>query len=248
MKILFVGPTLHGLVVDGRLTDHPDIVCRGPAAQGDVARAVLEGATVIGLVDGRYEDVAAPWHKEILYALSKGVHMLGGGSLGALRAAECAAYGMVGLGEIYGRFIRGEFYDDADVAQSHGPAEMDHLPLTEALVNVEATLRRMAGLGLIDDAFRLAALRAARSVFFKELDFEAVAARLALDAEGRRSFVAAARANRVDQKRADALELVAHMVRLPAERAPPPAWRMNEPLQWLAFLRRLEADRRPVEA
>lgn len=248
MKILFAGPTLHGLVRDGRLADHPDIVCRGPAAQGDVAAAVLDGATVIGLVDGRYEDVAAPWHKEILFALSKGVHVLGAGSLGALRAAECAAYGMVGLGEIYGRYIRGEFYDDADVAQSHGPEEMDHLPLTEALVNVEATLRRMVAQGLIDEGFRAGAMRAARSIFFKELDFEAVAARLAIDDDRRRAFVAAARANRVDQKRADALELVAHMAALPDARGVPPAWRMTEPHQWLAFLRTLEVERRPVEA
>ncbi len=162
MKILFVGPTLSGLVVDGRLAAHPDIVCRGPAAQGDIARAVVEGATVIGLVDGRYEDVAAPWHKEILWALSNGVTVLGAGSLGALRAAECAAYGMIGLGEICARYMRGELYDDADVAQLHGPEEVDHLPLTEALVNVEATLRRMRREGVIDDGFFAGALAAAR--------------------------------------------------------------------------------------
>lgn len=244
MKILFVGPTLHGLVRDGRLADHPEIVCRAPAAQGDVATAVLDGATVIGLVDGRYEDVAAPWHKEILYALSRGVTVLGGGSLGALRAAECFAFGMVGLGEIFERYKCGDFHDDADVAQLHGPAEMDHLPLTEALVNVEATLRRMVGLGLIDEGFRAGAMRAARSVFFKELSFEAVAARLAIDEERRRRFVAEARQNRVDQKRADALTLVAHMAGLADARVAPPTWRMAEPHQWLSFLARLEAARR----
>ncbi len=247
MKILFSGPSLHGLVVDGRIAGDADIVCRGPAAQGDIARAVLDGASVIGLVDGRYEDVAAPWHKEILWALSNGVTMLGAGSLGALRAAECAAYGMIGLGEIHARYMTGEFHDDADVAQIHGPAEMDHLPLGEALVNIEATLRRMAGLGLIDRGFQAGAMRAARSIFFKELSFEAVAARLAIDEERRRAFVAAARANRVDQKRADALELVARMAALPAVRAAPPPWRMAEPHQWLAFLRLIEAERAGTE-
>ena len=248
MKILFVGPTLSGLVVDGRLEAHPDIVCRGPAAQGDIARAVAEGATVVGLVDGRYEDVAAPWHKEILWALTNGVTVLGAGSLGALRAAECAAYGMIGLGEIWARYMRGELYDDADVAQLHGPEEVDHLPLTEARVNVEATLRRMRREGAIDEGFFVAALAAARSIFFKNLDFETVAARLAIDDERRRSFVAAARAHRVDQKRADALSLVARMAELPAVRTAPPPWRMVEPHQWLAFLRDLAAERAAVEA
>lgn len=248
MKVLFVGPTLSGLVVDGRLAAHPDIDCRPPAAQGDIARAVVEGATVVGLVDGRYEDVAAPWHKEILWALANGVTTLGAGSLGALRAAECTAYGMVGLGEIYARYVRGELYDDADVAQLHGPAEMDHLPLSEALVNIEATLRRMTAVGVIDAAFFTGAMRAARSIFFKDLSFEAVAARLAIDDERRRAFVAAARAHRVDQKRADALELVDRMAELPAVRAAPPPWRMAEPHQWLAFLGALAAERRTAVA
>ena len=245
MKILFSGPSLHGLVVGGRIAGHPEIACRGPAAQGDIARAVLDGATVIGLVDGRYEDVAAPWHKEILWALMNGVTVLGAGSLGALRAAECTAYGMIGLGAIYARFMTGEFHDDADVAQIHGPEEMDHLPLGEAVVNIEATLRRMVGLGLIDQGFYAGAMRAARAVFFKELSFEAVATRLAIDDERRRAFVAAARANRIDQKRADALELVVRMSALPAVRqAPPTGWVMTEPHQWLAFLAALQAERR----
>lgn len=243
MKVLFVGPSLHGLVTDGRLAAHPDIVCRAPAAQGDIARAVLDGASVIGLVDGRYEDVAAPWHKEILWAMSNGVTMLGAGSLGALRAAECTAYGMIGLGEVYERYRIGEIYDDSDVAQIHGPAEMDHLPLGEALVNIEATLRRLRAEGIVDDAFLAAAQRAARSVFFKDLTFEAVAARLAVDDERRRAFVDAARTHRVDQKRADALLLVERMAAMPAVRAAPPPWRMNEPHQWLAFLGPLVAER-----
>jgi len=243
MKVLFVGPTLSGLVVDGRLADRPDIVCRGPAAQGDIARAVLDGATVVGLIDGRYEDVAAPWHKEILWALSSGVTVLGAGSLGALRAAECAAYGMIGLGEIFDRYRRGEIWDDSDVAQLHGPEEVDHLPLTEALVNVEATLKRLRADGVIDDGFLAGAMRAARSIFFKELSFEKVAERLAIDDERRRAFVAAARAARVDQKRADALILVAHMADLPDRRVAPPAWRMTEPHQWLAFLQDLTRER-----
>ena len=88
MKVLFAGPTLYGTVVPGRRVAGTDIVCLPPAQQGDIARAVLQGATVIGLVDGRYEDVAAPWHKEILFAIDQGVRMLGAASKGALRAAE----------------------------------------------------------------------------------------------------------------------------------------------------------------
>jgi hypothetical protein len=101
------------------------------------------GRRVIGLVDGHYEQVASVWHKEILYALSMGVHVFGAASMGALRAAECEAYGMVPVGEIAGRYCRGELYDDDAVALLNGPAELAYAPLTEPLVEVEATLARL---------------------------------------------------------------------------------------------------------
>ena len=44
----------------------------------------------------------------------------GGGSLGALRAAECAHFGMIGVGEIFTRYMSGDLVDDCAVAQLHG--------------------------------------------------------------------------------------------------------------------------------
>jgi hypothetical protein len=129
MKVLFVGPTLYGEIAGDRLDRAPELRCRGPARQGDIARAVLDGATAIGLVDGRYEDVAAPWHKEILFALRHGVAVLGGGSIGALRAVECAPFGMIGIGAIFEAYASGARVDDSDVAQLHAPAELDYAPL-----------------------------------------------------------------------------------------------------------------------
>jgi hypothetical protein len=126
MKILFAGPSLYRTDWSaGRVRDGVD--CRGPAAQGDIARAVVEGAAAIGLVDGRYEDIAAVWHKEILYAIEQGVPVFGAASMGALRAAECADFGMIGLGAVYERYRSGGLADDAAVAQLHAPAELGYL-------------------------------------------------------------------------------------------------------------------------
>ena len=137
----------------------PLFVCRGPARQGDIARAALEGASAIGLVDGLYEDVAAPWHKEILFALAQGVTVLGGASIGALRAAECAAFGMIGVGDIFESYVSGARVDDSDVAQLHAPAELDYAPLTEALVNVEATLAALVAGGRLGSAWARSSAR-----------------------------------------------------------------------------------------
>lgn len=113
-----------------------------PAANGDVYRAVSAAPTAIGLVDGYFENVPAVWHKEILYALSQGVHVFGAASMGALRAAELSEFGMVGVGAIFAAYRDNRLEDDDEVAVVHGPAELDYLPVSEAMVNVRATVDR----------------------------------------------------------------------------------------------------------
>jgi hypothetical protein len=88
--VVFLGPTLsHD---DAR--DVLDAEYLPPAAHGDVLRAALRRPRAIALVDGVFERVPAVWHKEILFALSEGIHVYGAASMGALRAAELDAFGM----------------------------------------------------------------------------------------------------------------------------------------------------------
>jgi hypothetical protein len=237
MKVLFVGPTLHDLVDRGRLPLFPDILCSPPAAQGDIVRATRAGAHVIGLIDGRYEDVAAPWHKEILHALEQGVSVLGGGSLGALRAAECAPFGMIGIGAIFRRFQSGELIDDSDVAQCHAPVELGCFPTTEAMVNVEATIAaaRAAGAFDADEARSLLAL--ARRIFFKDLTLERLARMRHGDSATAEALAGRLAHFRVDAKREDALQLVAAMSAMPdARQTHPRGWRLAHPTIWKNFM------------
>jgi hypothetical protein len=240
MKIVFVGPTLSRDVVAGRLALAPEIVCRGPAGQGDLAAAALEGATAIGLVDGRYEDVAAPWHKEVLFALSEGVAVFGGASLGALRAAECAHFGMIGVGAIYERYANGELVDDSAVAQLHGPAELDHMPVTEALVNVEATIQSLFERGLIDPALAGALDASARALFFKRLTYPTLVASVGAPA----GLLDLIDRHRVDAKRDDALALVAQLAAAEDARQAKPSWALSRPTAWRRQLLRLIEARR----
>jgi hypothetical protein len=182
MKIVFAGPSLYGHIRDGRIASAPWLVCRGPARQGDINRAVADGATVIGLIDGLFEQVAAPWHKEILLALSRGVAVYGAASMGALRAAECAAFGMIGVGEIYAGYASGELIDDDAVAQLHAPAELDYQPLTEALVDIEATLAASRSSGAIGAGEEEELVHVARRLYFKERTIERIVAESSLSA------------------------------------------------------------------
>jgi len=240
MKVLFAGPSLYGTAwVAGRNRDGLD--CRGPAAQGDIARAVVEGTTVIGLVDGRYEDIAAVWHKEILYAIEQGVLVYGAASMGALRASECADFGMIGVGAVFERYRSGELTDDAAVAQLHAPGELDYLPLTEALVNVEATIRRFTKLRAISEAEAQALNQAARAIFFKERTYPKILVRAGLDKGERggelRELI---KRCRVDQKREDALMLANYLVCIKAERQAAPAWKLNTTYTWELTLARAQ--------
>ena len=49
------------------------------------------------LVDGYYKSIPAPWHKEILLALEKGIKVTGISSLGAVRANELKDFGILAL-------------------------------------------------------------------------------------------------------------------------------------------------------
>src|SRR4051812_42793315 len=137
---VFVGPTLSPADVRSEI----DAVVAGPVAFGDVCRAVRARATAIAIVDGYFERVPAVLHKEILWAMSEGVHVFGASSMGALRAAELADFGMIGLGSIYESFYAGDLEDDDEVTVSHGTEEEAFAPLSEAMVNIRVTLRSAA--------------------------------------------------------------------------------------------------------
>lgn len=198
MKVLFVGPSIASCN-----PDMSGLVVAPPAMQGDIAKAVLAGATAIGLVDGYFDAVAAPWHKEILYALDSGVAMLGSSSMGALRAAECAAYGMVPIGVVANAYASGALDDDAAVALTHGPAELGYPPLTEPMVDVVPTLQKLQALGFMSESEHRAIHDRAAAIFFKDRTDAAI-----FSAPEHAELLAAYRAHRVNQKAEDALLLI----------------------------------------
>jgi hypothetical protein len=57
------------------------------------------------------------WHKEIGFALMRGVVVIGAASMGALRAAEMHRYGMIPIGKIAQMYVDGE-EDDSLVAMT----------------------------------------------------------------------------------------------------------------------------------
>jgi hypothetical protein len=215
---IFSGPSLRPADREGV----PDLVWRPPVAQGDVLAAVEEGASILGIVDGYFEGEPAVLHKEILWAMDRGAVVLGAASMGALRAAELHVYGMRGVGRIFEAYRDERLVDDDDVALIHGPAEAGWAPVTEAMVNVGATLDAAVAAGVLTkhEADRIAL--AAKAIFYKErtwkLILEAAARAGAPPSE---TFAAWLGTGAVDQKRSDAQELVRQMRALPGRRPAP---------------------------
>ncbi len=234
MKLVFVGPTLP----DATSLVPAGIEIRGPVMHRDVLVAVNDGATVIGLIDGCFEDVAPVWHKEILYAISNGVRVYGASSMGALRAAECAAFGMIGVGKIYEQYASGHLIDDADVAQIHGPLEMNYLSLSEPLVNVLATLDHLLSRNELEDT-EYASLRAsAERLFFKDRTYRTIVTNANLpEQSSRKRIEELLRVNAVNQKRLDALGLLDTIAAVENTRRPPPLdWEFASTAQWRNIL------------
>jgi len=143
--VVFLGPTLPLDDARGLL----DATFLPPVAEGDVYRAALDGPDAMGLIDGYFEVIPAVWHKEILFALSRGIHVFGASSMGALRAAELAPFGMEGVGGIFEAYRDGVMEDDDEVAVLHGPAELGYPSLSEAMVNIRDTLAAARAAGVI---------------------------------------------------------------------------------------------------
>jgi hypothetical protein len=237
MKVLFAGPSIYGTEID-----LGTIELRPPAEQGDLLQAALDGAAAIGLVDGAFEAAASVWHKAILYALGEGVSVVGGASMGALRAAECAAFGMEPVGVIAKRYLGGDSDDDALVAITHGPDELGSPPLVEALVDAEATIDALARAGLLTPAAAAAAKTVAGRIFYKERTVW----RLAGAAFPGRAelMVAAYESHRVSIKTADAIAVVERLKEFPDQRVSRmPSWRMNAPPIWRETLQKAQSAR-----
>lgn len=136
--VIFTGPTLSEKEAETIL----DAIYLPPAKQGDMYQSFVKyKPDFIGLIDGNFENIPSPWHKEILYIMSQGVPVFGSSSMGALRAAELADFGMIGVGRIFEEFYKGHFEDDDEVTVVHGPKDLGYPLLSEAMVNIRSTLK-----------------------------------------------------------------------------------------------------------
>jgi hypothetical protein len=242
--VVFAGPTICSAEVVGLVA----CVCLPPARQGDVWRAVrAHNPAVIGLIDGVFLDQAAVWHREILWALAQGVHVYGAASMGALRAAELAAFGMRGVGRIFAAYREGiwpgfpePFEDDDEVAVVHAPSEAGGAALSDAMVDIRATLLSAEADHVIDRQTCLSLAAAMKRLHFPERS------RVRLADQAPATLRDWLKAGFVPQKHLDALALLGAVAAHQAAPQAPfePQFRFERALVWERFeAQALKAER-----
>ena len=103
--------------------------------------------------------------------MSRGVHVFGSASIGALRAAELAAFGMEGVGVIFKQYRDEVLEDDDEVAIAHGPAEIGFQAASEAMVNIRMTLQKAELLHVISTELRLALEKIGKELFYPDRNY-----------------------------------------------------------------------------
>lgn len=199
--IVFVGPSLPTAI---RPAD-PRFDWRPPAQAGDMLRLLDDGPRTICLIDGYFDARPAPWHKEILVLIEIGARVLGAASMGALRAAELDRHGMIGVGAIYRAYREGRITGDDEVAVTHAPGELGWTALTDAMIEVRASLAAAARAKIVsvETAHELRA--AARSLHFSERTWPGILAAVRWRDAAASSLLAWLEGNAVHLKQRDAL-------------------------------------------
>jgi hypothetical protein len=166
--IIFTGPSL--LPIDAKKVLKADY--RGPVGRDDIMRALIDKPDIIGIIDGVFHQKPAVSHNELLKALKSGITIVGGASMGALRASELDDFGMIGVGRVYEAYKNGDIESDDDVAVAFNPETMEQL--SEALVNITNNFQKAYIKGLISKSELENLLKIAKSIYYPKRTYEQI--------------------------------------------------------------------------
>ncbi len=178
-----------------------------PVRRDDIRRLMKSPPDIIGIIDGVFFDSAAVAHREIIEALNSGITVVGGGSMGALRAYELDSYGMIGVGRIYDMYRSGIIESDDEVAVTFDVETLQ--PLSIPLVNVRLTLGLAQDMMILTQEQTAALIGITRKIFYPDRNYrniisEGVRNGIIMDKE-RAKLLGFFKEHEVDVKREDAI-------------------------------------------
>jgi hypothetical protein len=170
MIVVYTGPSLAAEKAKAIL----DAEYRPPIVRGDLAK-LPKGTKVVGIIDGVFFSETAVAHKEIIAVMKKGIKVYGSSSMGALRAAELAEFGMVGVGRVYECYRSGRIVKDDEVAVTFNPVTGEQI--TEPLVNVRYQLKAAEDDGILTTKERHDIIEMAGRFFYPDRTYSYIIGR-----------------------------------------------------------------------
>jgi hypothetical protein len=183
-----------------------------PVRRGDLPQ-LPSSVKMVGIIDGVFLSEAAVGHREIIDLLKRGITVVGGGSMGALRAAELQDLGMIGVGQIFEMYRDGIIEGDDEVALVFDPETFT--PLSEPLVNIRHFLSQAVHREVLEAGTASLLLDRVREEYYPRRSFQLLLAKAREEDEA----LAVALSNMLicetfDLKRSDSLEVLNTMTEL----------------------------------
>lgn len=201
--MIFLGPSLPHEEARRIL----DADYRPPVKRGDLLE-LPEGVGVVGIIDGVLLSDAAVGHREILQLMQRGTRVIGGGSMGALRAAELDNLGMIGVGRIYEEYSSGRIEGDDEVVLMFDPFTL--AALSEPLVNLRLNVEEAVKDRVISESDAMIIIEQLKSTFYPKRSYEMLLAisRKVLQQTTMKKFESYIKSKNRNFKRIDAISVI----------------------------------------
>ena len=182
-----------------------------PVKRGDIYELLdsRDDVEVIGIIDGVFHQSPAVAHKEILKALESGITVVGGSSMGALRACELYPFGMIGVGKIFEDYKSGVIVDDDDVAVALDPDTYEQL--SEPWINMKYNFEFAMADGVINLDEYDELLRIAKDTYYPKRSFEYVIKKSSLSPKDITTLINYINNKKYDIKNRDARKVVEYI-------------------------------------
>ena len=206
--IVFTGPSLQPTEAKEFL----EADYRPPVARNDVIKALRDNPDIIVIIDGVFHKAPAVSHKEIIEAIKKGVIVVGGASMGALRASELDDFGMVGIGKVFHDYRTGSIESDDDVAVVINPETFEQL--SEAFISMNYTFKAALAEGIINKSDCETLIKTAKSIYYPKRSYNKVLNEADIEDERKKLLQKFLKDNTIDVKKEDAIAVLKYVKKL----------------------------------
>lgn len=185
-----------------------------PVKRGDIYELLekRDDIEIIGIIDGVFHQSPAVAHKEILEALKQNITVVGGSSMGALRACELYPFGMIGVGNIFEDYKNGVIESDDDVAVSLNPETYEQM--SESWINMKYNFEFAVEDNIITQSQCNELLKIAKDTYYPKRSFNYVIKKSSLNDNEKTELINYIHSKQFDIKNQDAKKVIEYIKNL----------------------------------